>query len=60
VPLLRLDSPADTIVKLLSGGAQQAARAVRCTRIWELSESLHCSIIGTCLSATELRPCCIT
>lgn len=25
------------------------------TRIWELAPSLHCSIIGTCLSASELR-----
>jgi hypothetical protein len=24
-------------------------------KIWDLSESLHCSIIGTCLSAGELR-----
>lgn len=27
----------------------------RRTRIWELGGSLHCSIIGTCLSAAELR-----
>jgi hypothetical protein len=25
------------------------------SKIWELAESLHCSIIGTCLSSTELR-----
>ena len=25
------------------------------TRIWEMNTSLHCSIIGTCLSAGELR-----
>jgi len=25
------------------------------TRIWDLNASLHCSIIGTCLSAPELR-----
>lgn len=25
------------------------------SRIWELSPNLHCSIIGTCLSAAELR-----
>src|SRR5262245_60541247 len=24
-------------------------------RIWEISSSLHCSIIGTCLTTTELR-----
>jgi len=27
----------------------------RRTQIWELSKSLHCSIIGTCLSSGELR-----
>lgn len=30
-------------------------RGVRRRKIWELSESLHCSIIGTCLSVGELR-----
>lgn len=29
--------------------------ATRRTRIWEFSQNLHCSIIGTCLSTTELR-----
>jgi Uncharacterized protein conserved in bacteria (DUF2325) len=29
--------------------------APRRTKIWELSAHLHCSIIGTCLSTTELR-----
>jgi hypothetical protein len=24
-------------------------------RIWELGETLHCSIVGTCLSTDELR-----
>ena len=27
----------------------------RRTKIWELSGSLHCSIVGTCLTASELR-----
>jgi Uncharacterized protein conserved in bacteria (DUF2325) len=27
----------------------------RRTRIWEFSQNLHCSIIGTCLSTSELR-----
>ncbi|HEX2890725.1 hypothetical protein, partial [Vineibacter terrae] len=27
----------------------------RRTKIWELSKHLHCSIVGTCLSAAELR-----
>ena len=32
-----------------------AAAAVRRRRIWEISGHLHCSIIGTCLTTTELR-----
>ena len=27
----------------------------RRTRIWEFDASLHCSIVGTCLTTTELR-----
>jgi hypothetical protein len=30
-------------------------RGTRRSRIWDISPSLHCSIIGTCLSAAELR-----
>nr|WP_294505883.1 DUF2325 domain-containing protein [uncultured Rhodopila sp.] len=29
--------------------------APRRTKIWEFSTNLHCSIVGTCLSTTELR-----
>jgi hypothetical protein len=31
------------------------ARVSRRTKIWELSNHLHCSIVGTCLSTGELR-----
>ncbi len=35
---------------------QEAALSAPCrTRIWELSNHLHCSIVGTCLSTAELR-----
>jgi hypothetical protein len=34
---------------------EQLSRAWRRTRIWELSNHLHCSIVGTCLSTGELR-----
>jgi hypothetical protein len=34
---------------------EQLARVSRRTRIWELSNHLHCSIVGTCLSTGELR-----
>jgi Uncharacterized protein conserved in bacteria (DUF2325) len=33
----------------------QSPAPVRRTKLWELGGSLHCSIIGTCLSAQELR-----
>ena len=32
----------------------ESQRRRRC-KIWELSPSLHCSIVGTCLTASELR-----
>ena len=34
---------------------QSVAGAARRTKIWEFNTSLHCSIIGTCLSTAELR-----
>jgi hypothetical protein len=33
----------------------QRQPAPRRTKIWEFSTNLHCSIVGTCLSTTELR-----
>jgi Uncharacterized protein conserved in bacteria (DUF2325) len=35
--------------------ARLAAPSKRRTQIWDLHSSLHCSIIGTCLSSAELR-----
>jgi hypothetical protein len=35
--------------------ASSTPAAKRRTQIWELHNSLHCSVIGTCLSTTELR-----
>ena len=32
-----------------------AAGPARRTKIWEFNINLHCSIVGTCLSAGELR-----
>ena len=34
---------------------QQEDASTRRTKIWEFSQNLHCSIIGTCLSTGELR-----
>src|ERR1700694_4817358 len=32
-----------------------SSQPARRSKIWELSDTLHCSIIGTCLSNAELR-----
>jgi len=37
------------------GDAGTAEASGRRTRLWEFDRSLHCSIIGTCLSTAELR-----
>jgi Uncharacterized protein conserved in bacteria (DUF2325) len=37
------------------GQAGASAQIARRTRIWEFGSSLHCSIIGTCLTTSELR-----
>jgi Uncharacterized protein conserved in bacteria (DUF2325) len=34
---------------------ERLSRVSRRTKIWELSNHLHCSIVGTCLSTGELR-----
>jgi hypothetical protein len=37
------------------GEALDLSGQIRRTRIWEFGTNLHCSIIGTCLSTTDLR-----
>ena len=49
------DAPAVSAVGDDELAAMLAAPARRRSRIWELSPSLHCSIIGTCLATRELR-----
>ena len=47
-----------TLVSAVSSGRDAVAKPsspLRRTRIWDLHQSLHCSIIGTCLSSGELR-----
>jgi len=48
-PIVRLPRPFEDEARLLAG-AQPKRR-----RIWEVSNSFHCSIIGTCLTTAELR-----
>jgi Uncharacterized protein conserved in bacteria (DUF2325) len=42
-----------TLARLIQPEAGQASR--RRLKIWELDPALHCSIVGTCLSTSELR-----
>jgi hypothetical protein len=44
-----LPPPDPRLVRHLPGAVRKRSR------IWELSENLHCSVIGTCLSTRELR-----
>jgi hypothetical protein len=48
VALKALEPPADV-------GALTALEPSRRTKIWEMHSTLHCSIVGTCLSTGELR-----
>jgi hypothetical protein len=44
---------ASDLKSFLSGSSETTA--AKRTRLWELDAHLHCAVIGTCLSATELR-----
>jgi hypothetical protein len=53
-PLAGLRQSIEIDLDTVSPSANLSTRPRR-TRIWELSSSLHCSIVGTCLSTAELR-----
>ena len=55
VPLIRLDRWSDVVLRMQPQDDAGSAQPARRSKIWELSETLHCSIIGTCLSNAELR-----
>jgi hypothetical protein len=48
-------SMASALAPPRDAAAKLAPASKRRTQIWELHRSLHCSIIGTCLSSGELR-----
>jgi Uncharacterized protein conserved in bacteria (DUF2325) len=50
---LGLRAPAPTVWTVRNQDAHHFAPTR--TKIWELMETLHCSIVGTCLSTAELR-----
>jgi len=55
VPMARLDRKPDIILKPAVPLEVASAQGAKRGKIWDLADSLHCSIIGTCLSNAELR-----
>ena len=49
--LIGLERRSDVILR----NDASAVQPLRRSKIWELADTLHCSIIGTCLSTAELR-----
>ena len=54
-PLALASLPPQLVKREAALPDDQEDPATRRTRIWEFSQNLHCSIIGTCLSTGELR-----
>ena len=54
-PLIKLDRRTDVLLRAHAPSEAASAQPPRRSKIWELAETLHCSIIGTCLSNAELR-----
>ena len=55
-PLIRLDRRTDVLLRASRSPSDAASpQSARRSKIWELADTLHCSIIGTCLSNAELR-----
>jgi hypothetical protein len=55
VPLIKLDRRSDVVLRAHAPFEAPSAQPSRRSKIWELAETLHCSIIGTCLSNADLR-----
>lgn len=54
-PLIKLDRRTEVLLRALAPSDTASPQPPRRSKIWELAETLHCSIIGTCLSNAELR-----
>ena len=54
-PLIKLDRRTDVLLRTPALCDVASPQTPRRSRIWELAEALHCSIVGTCLSNAELR-----
>jgi uncharacterized protein DUF2325 len=55
VPLIKLDGRSDIVLWPPVTSEAPSPEPARRSKIWDLSDTLHCSIIGTCLSNAELR-----
>jgi hypothetical protein len=55
VPLIKLDRRPDVVLRTYVPADDPSPQPAKRSKIWELSETLHCSIVGTCLSNSELR-----
>jgi hypothetical protein len=55
VPLVKLDRRPDVVLKPAVPVEAASPQQARRSKIWDLADTLHCSIIGTCLSNAELR-----
>ena len=55
VPLIKLDWRSDIVLRPPAPSEAPSPEPARRSKIWDLSDTLHCSIIGTCLSNAELR-----
>jgi len=54
-PLIKLDRRTDILLRAHAPSEASSPQPPRRSKIWELAATLHCSIIGTCLSNAELR-----
>jgi len=55
VPVAKLDRTPDLVLKPGALCEPAFAQPAKRGKIWDLADTLHCSIIGTCLSNGELR-----
>jgi hypothetical protein len=55
VPLVKLDRRPDLVLKPAAPIEAASSQPAKRSKIWHLADTLHCSIIGTCLSNAELR-----
>jgi hypothetical protein len=55
VPLTKRDRWSGVVLRPHAPFDAPSSQPARRSKIWELSDTLHCSIIGTCLSNAELR-----